>query len=149
MAIIGDVLDSAAAIAKGMSITFKEMLSPAITEEYPDGPAQLRGAVSRSSTCFSAMRTALKNASPVSFAPPPAQPIASILKPPRTPRAADQRRRAIRQSLQHRLQPLHFLRLLRRGVPDRRDYAWAWIRACQLQHIHADLPQRTNAGSTA
>jgi NADH-quinone oxidoreductase subunit I len=38
---IGEVLDSAAAIAKGMGITFKEMLSPAITEEYPDGPAQL------------------------------------------------------------------------------------------------------------
>src|SRR3954466_178618 len=41
MAKIGEVLDSAAAIAKGMSITFREMLSPAITEEYPDGPAQL------------------------------------------------------------------------------------------------------------
>jgi NADH-quinone oxidoreductase subunit I len=41
MARIAEVLDSAAAIAKGMSITFREMLSPAITEEYPDGPAQL------------------------------------------------------------------------------------------------------------
>jgi NADH-quinone oxidoreductase subunit I len=39
---IGEVLDSAAAIAKGMGITFKEMLSPAITEEYPDGPANLQ-----------------------------------------------------------------------------------------------------------
>jgi NADH-quinone oxidoreductase subunit I len=38
MANIGEVLGSAAAIAKGMSITFKEMLQPAITEEYPDGP---------------------------------------------------------------------------------------------------------------
>ena len=38
MAKLGDVLDSAAAIAKGMSITFKEMLSPALTEEYPDAP---------------------------------------------------------------------------------------------------------------
>jgi NADH-quinone oxidoreductase subunit I len=37
----GEVLNSAAAIARGMGITFKEMLSPAITEEYPDGPAQL------------------------------------------------------------------------------------------------------------
>ncbi len=36
MANIGEVLGSAAAIAKGMSITLKEMLSPAITEEYPD-----------------------------------------------------------------------------------------------------------------
>jgi NADH-quinone oxidoreductase subunit I len=41
MAKIGEVLDSVAAIAKGLSITFKAMLSPAITEEYPDGPAHL------------------------------------------------------------------------------------------------------------
>lgn len=36
---IQDILGSAAAIAKGMSITFKEMLQPTITEDYPDGPA--------------------------------------------------------------------------------------------------------------
>jgi len=41
MANIGEVFGSAAAIAKGMGITFKEMLQPAITEEYPDAPAQL------------------------------------------------------------------------------------------------------------
>ncbi|MCU0246937.1 MAG: NADH-quinone oxidoreductase subunit NuoI [Bryobacter sp.] len=33
---IKDVLGSAAAIAKGMGITFKEMLNPSITEQYPD-----------------------------------------------------------------------------------------------------------------
>jgi NADH-quinone oxidoreductase subunit I len=38
MAKIGEVLESAAAIAKGMSVTFKEMMSPALTEEYPDKP---------------------------------------------------------------------------------------------------------------
>ena len=42
MANIGEVISSAAAIAKGMGITFKEMLQPAITEAYPDGPAQLQ-----------------------------------------------------------------------------------------------------------
>src|SRR6201996_3034004 len=41
MAKIGEVFSSAAAIAKGMGITFKEMLQPAITEEYPDAPAEL------------------------------------------------------------------------------------------------------------
>jgi NADH-quinone oxidoreductase subunit I len=41
MANIGEVLGSAAAIAKGMSITLKEMMSPTITEGYPDAPAQL------------------------------------------------------------------------------------------------------------
>ena len=33
------------AIAKGMSITFKEMLEPTIVENYPDGPGPLHGAV--------------------------------------------------------------------------------------------------------
>jgi len=32
------VLDSAAAIAKGMGVTLKEMLSPTVTETYPDEP---------------------------------------------------------------------------------------------------------------
>ncbi len=41
MANLGEVLGSAAAIAKGMSITLKELMQPAITEAYPDGPAQL------------------------------------------------------------------------------------------------------------
>ena len=41
MANIGEVLGSAAAIAKGMSITLKELMSPTITEGYPDAPAQL------------------------------------------------------------------------------------------------------------
>ena len=41
MAKLTDVIGSAAAVAKGMSITFKEMLQPTITEEYPDGPARL------------------------------------------------------------------------------------------------------------
>jgi len=36
MANLSDVLESAAAIAKGMTVTFKEMMSPALTEEYPD-----------------------------------------------------------------------------------------------------------------
>jgi NADH-quinone oxidoreductase subunit I len=33
-----EVVDSAAALAKGMSVTMKEMLSPVITEDYPDSP---------------------------------------------------------------------------------------------------------------
>ncbi|HEV2278112.1 MAG TPA: NADH-quinone oxidoreductase subunit I [Acidobacteriaceae bacterium] len=34
-----------AAIAKGMSITFREMFQPTEVENYPDGPGPLRGAV--------------------------------------------------------------------------------------------------------
>ena len=39
---VSDVLKSAAAIAKGMSVTFKEMVSPTITENYPDEPPKLQ-----------------------------------------------------------------------------------------------------------
>jgi NADH-quinone oxidoreductase subunit I len=35
---IDEILGSAAAIAKGMSVTLREMLSPAVTETYPDEP---------------------------------------------------------------------------------------------------------------
>ena len=37
---ISEVFGGAAAIAKGMGITFKEMLNPTITEDYPDAPAK-------------------------------------------------------------------------------------------------------------
>src|SRR5882724_2151332 len=39
MAKISEVLGGAAAIAKGMGITFKEMMRPTLTEDYPDAPA--------------------------------------------------------------------------------------------------------------
>ena len=35
-----EAIEAASAIAKGMSITFKEMLSPTVTEYYPDEPAR-------------------------------------------------------------------------------------------------------------
>jgi len=38
------VFKNIAAIAKGMSVTFREMLAPTIVENYPDGPGPLRGA---------------------------------------------------------------------------------------------------------
>ena len=34
-----DVLSTVAAIAKGMGVTFKEMMSPTVTEYYPEEPA--------------------------------------------------------------------------------------------------------------
>src|SRR5246500_4450648 len=39
---INEVLEVAASIAKGMSVTFKEMMSPTVTENYPDEPAKLQ-----------------------------------------------------------------------------------------------------------
>src|SRR5271165_5463275 len=39
------IVRNAAAIAKGMSITFGEIFQPTEVENYPDGPGPLRGAV--------------------------------------------------------------------------------------------------------
>jgi NADH-quinone oxidoreductase subunit I len=39
---ITEAFESAAAIAKGMSITFGEMLNPTITEDYPDSPPKFQ-----------------------------------------------------------------------------------------------------------
>src|SRR6267143_2884390 len=39
---IVQVIDSAAAIAKGMATTFGEMLNPTITDHYPDAPPQFQ-----------------------------------------------------------------------------------------------------------
>src|SRR5271170_2889734 len=39
--IIGEVFGAAAAVAKGMSVTMKEMMSPTVTENYPDEPPKL------------------------------------------------------------------------------------------------------------
>ena len=38
------LIENIAALAKGMSITFKEMLQPTIVENYPDGPGPFKGA---------------------------------------------------------------------------------------------------------
>lgn len=39
---LSEIIGSAAAIAKGMSVTFKEMLQPSITEDYPDAPPKFQ-----------------------------------------------------------------------------------------------------------
>jgi NADH-quinone oxidoreductase subunit I len=39
---IQEILDSAGAIAKGMSVTLKEMMSPTVTEGYPDEPPKFQ-----------------------------------------------------------------------------------------------------------
>jgi NADH-quinone oxidoreductase subunit I len=42
MANIGDVVGAASAVVKGMGVTLKEMMSPTVTENYPDEPAKLQ-----------------------------------------------------------------------------------------------------------
>ena len=38
---LAEVFSTAASIAKGMGVTFKEMMGPTVTDDYPDGPAKL------------------------------------------------------------------------------------------------------------
>src|SRR5260370_22592194 len=38
---IAEILGVAGSIAKGMGVTFKEMMSPTVTENYPDEPPKL------------------------------------------------------------------------------------------------------------
>ena len=35
---VEEILDAAGALAKGLGVTFREMMSPAVTENYPDEP---------------------------------------------------------------------------------------------------------------
>ena len=39
---ISQIVESAAAVTRGMGVTFKEMLSPTLTEDYPDGPPKFQ-----------------------------------------------------------------------------------------------------------
>ena len=39
---ISEVLGSAAAIAKGMGVTFKEIMQPTLTDDYPDAPPKFQ-----------------------------------------------------------------------------------------------------------
>lgn len=38
---VEEILDAASAVAKGLRVTFREMMSPTITEDYPDVPPRL------------------------------------------------------------------------------------------------------------
>jgi NADH-quinone oxidoreductase subunit I len=39
---VAEVIDSAAAIAKGLGVTLREFFSPTITEDYPDSPPRFQ-----------------------------------------------------------------------------------------------------------
>ena len=68
MAKINEIIGSAAAIAKGMSVTFREMMQPTLTDAYPDAPPNFRSGIAGFTYC-SVMRTGWKSVSPVSCAP--------------------------------------------------------------------------------
>ena len=110
------IVKNIAAIAKGMSVTFGEMFKPTEVENYPDGPGPNRGAMFQER--FRGMHVLQRDENGLEKC------VACFLCAAACPsnciyiEAAenyrdepDQRRRALRQGLQHRLQPLHLLRL--------------------------------------
>ncbi len=112
------IVRNLAGIAKGMSITFREMFEPTQVENYPDGPGPLRGAVFeqrfRGKHVLQRDENGLEKcvACFLCAAACPANCI-YIEAAENTEAAAHLLLRALRQGLQHRLQPLHLLRLLR------------------------------------
>jgi formate hydrogenlyase subunit 6/NADH:ubiquinone oxidoreductase subunit I len=114
------LLQNIAAIAKGMSITFMEMFQPTTVENYPDGKGPMRGAVFQER--FRGLHVLQRDTDGLEKC------VACFLCAAACPSNCIYiQRGALRQGLQHRLQPLHLLRLLRGGLPDGRDYSWSWI----------------------
>ncbi len=75
-----DIFGAAAAIAKGMSVTFKEMMSPTVTEYYPDEPAKFEERY-RGSHVLQRDENGLEKFCARRLA----RPAASTSKPPKTP----------------------------------------------------------------
>ena len=111
---------------------------------------QISGALPRQSTSCSATKTAWRSVSPASSAPPPVLRTASTSRPRRTLKSVRiSQRRALRQGLQHRLQPLHLLRLLRRGVSDRCHHPWPRLRTRHAERHQSGHAQGRPARSYA
>ena len=86
MANIGEVFGATAAVVKGMGVTLKEMMSPTVTENYPDEPRSFSERFRGTHRSCSATRTGWKNAWPVFYARPPVRPAAFTSKRRRIPR---------------------------------------------------------------
>ena len=149
MPTINEILGSAAAIAKGMGITFKEMMSAHHHRGLSGRAAEVPGALSRRPRAAARRKRPgeVRRLLPVRGGVPGRVHLHRGGREHR--RAPHQRRRALRQGLQHRLQPLHLLRLLRGSLPHRRHHPRPRLRDRQLQHLDADLSQGTDAGSAA
>ena len=130
-----EIFGTAAALAKGMGVTLKEMVSPDITENYPDEPPTLEERY-RGTHVLQRDENGLEKcvACFLCAAACPAQCI-YIEAAENTGPCADQRRRAICEGVYDRLQPLYFLRVLRGSVSDGCDYTRAWLRISELQHL--------------
>ena len=144
MAKISEVFGGAAAIVKGMGITFGEMLNPTITEDYPDAPAKFQERFRGVHELQRDGERLGKNASPVSCARPRVLRNASILKRPRTPtNCASAAVSVTPRFITSDYNRCIFWRLLRGSLSHGRDYAWPRFRDRQLQHLNPDLPARS------
>src|ERR1700720_4206227 len=84
MANIGEVFGAASAIVKGMGVTLKEMMSPTVTENYPDEPAKLQERF-RGVHELQRDENGMEKCVACFLAPRPAPPTASISRRRRTP----------------------------------------------------------------
>jgi len=122
------IVRNIAGITKGMSITFREMLQPTEVENYPDGPGPNRGAMLqerfRGAHVLQRDENGLEKcvACYLCAAACPSNCIYIEAAENTAEKRISSAERYLCQGLQHRLQPLYFLRVLRRSLPYGRDY---------------------------
>jgi NAD-dependent dihydropyrimidine dehydrogenase PreA subunit len=132
-----------------MSITFKEMMSPTVTENYPDEPPKFeeryRGShvlqrdqngLEKCVACFLCAAACPANCIYIEAAE----------NTERTRISGGERYASV---YNNRLQPLHFLRLLRGSLPHRRHHTRSRLRSGELQYIYSCEAQGRHAGSHA
>ena len=146
---IQEMLSGAAAIAKGMGVTLKEMMNPTLTDLYPDAPPvfqeRYRGlhvlqrdenGMEKCVACFLCSAACPAHCIYIEAADNTDQ-----------HRISGGERYAKTYNIDYIT--LHLLRLLRGGLPHRRHHARARLRAGQLQRLDADLPQGKATRSAA
>src|SRR6185436_1881862 len=127
MSIITDVIQSTKAIIQGMGVTLSYIPKRKWTVQYPDEPVTVQPRY-RGQHLLHVDELGREKcvACYLCAAACPSECIYIVA-------ADDSRRRTLRRGLQHRLRPLHFLRLLRRGLSERRDHPRVQFRALGLQ----------------
>ena len=118
----GESLMGLADSAKGFGVTFLQHVR-AGDAAVPGGQAPGLPAASAAAIGCTATRMVSRTASGARCARRPARPTASVSSPTTTPMRGALRRRALRPDLRDQHDALHLLRLLRTGMPGRRDYA--------------------------
>ncbi len=143
--IIGEIFGAAAATAKGMGVTMKEMMSPTVTENYPDEPPKLQerfrgvhvlqrdeNGLEKCVACFLCAAACPSNCIYIEAA---------------------ENTDKVRISGGERYAKVYnidynrciFCGLLRGSLPHRRHHARPWLRSRQLQHFDSRLHKGRHA----